>query len=153
MDKSFIIKIVIILIGIGVAIVALVAYNTWGADLSTLPRETTVVERVYHKTEYSTRRVSRRVYVRDHPHEVYYLTLRRPDGSKKNVKVKYRIYQLASKGDTAILPIGPGRLGWEISDPDHITIPHPRHPSPRRHCRFVGTSGSRPAPPIATNPK
>lgn len=143
MDKSVIIRLVIILISVGAIITALVGYNSWGADLSALPREVTVVEKVYQKTEYDTRRVSRKAYIRTNPHSAYYLSLRRAKGSTVNVKVPYRIYQIASRGDTAVLPIGPGRLGWEISDPAHIKIPHPRHPKGRHHCRFVGTSGDK----------
>lgn len=142
MDKTVAIRIIIILIGIGAAVAAAIGYNYFGADLSALPVEQTVVERVYHKTEYNTRRVGKTT-VRTNPHEVYYLQLRRLDGSQKDVKVKYEVYLTASKGDTALLPIGPGKLGWEISNPQRLTIPHPRKPNSRRHCRFVGTSGEK----------
>lgn len=145
MNKTFVIRIIIISTSVAVAIIGLLAYNYFGTDLTALPRETTIVERVYHKTEYRTQRVGRGRYTRTNPHEVYYLSLHRPDGSTKNVKVNYEIYKRASKGDTALLPIGPGRLGWEVSDARHLTIPHPRKPE-KRHCRFVGTSGRKISP-------
>lgn len=139
MDKTLLIRVIIIVVALGAAAAALWGYNYFGTDLDSLPKEKTVVERVYHKTEYTTRRVNRRT-VQSSPHEVYYLQLRRPNSEVRNVKVRYEIYRKASVGDTALLPIGPGRLGWEISNSYMVTIPHPkrrRHP----HCRFVGTSG------------
>lgn len=142
MDKTLITRIIIILAGVGVMAVIAFGYNYFGADLESLPRETTVVEKVFHQTEYETRRVGKYTTQR-YPREVYYLRLRRPDGHYKNVKVRYELYNRASRGDTVMLPIGPGRLGWEICDAEHLTLPHPRKRSPRRHCRFVGTSGEK----------
>lgn len=141
MDKTLLIRIIIIVGALGAAFAALWGYNFFGTDMDSLPRETTIVERVYTKTEYSTRVVARRT-VRTNPHQVYYLTLRRPNGEDKSVKVSFEVYRRASVGDTALLPIGPGRLGWEICNPRMVTIPHPRKPH-TRHCRFVGTSGGK----------
>lgn len=72
------------------------------------------VERIYKEVHYKARRVSRKVYVRDVPYNVYMATLHLPDGNNKNIKLSVKEYNTLRKGDSIPVNIITGALGWQI---------------------------------------
>lgn len=75
--------------------------------------ETVPVERIYTKTRYHSKRISRKVYTRGEPYKVYFMEIRLPDGSSKNIEIPFRNYSRlrTQKTRRATIKMTPGALG------------------------------------------
>ena len=78
--------------------------------------ETAPVERIYTETRYHRKRISRKVYTRGEPYKVYFMEVRLPDGTSKNLQISLQSYNRlkAQKTRTTILKMTPGALGMTI---------------------------------------
>lgn len=93
------------------------------------------VERVYNKTHYRSKRVSRRVYTRGAPYKVYYIEAAMPDGKNREFQVTHKTYKTINKGDTALVEFRKGLLGMPVIDHREI---RPLHPRKERKPRWPG---------------
>lgn len=78
--------------------------------------ETAPVERIYNETRYHRKRISRKVYTRGEPYKVYFMEVRLPDDTLKNLQISLQSYNRlkAQKTRTTILKMTPGALGMTI---------------------------------------
>ena len=115
--------------------------NYYPTDFSSLPEEKVIIDQRLRKTRYKTRRVSRRVYTRGAPYQVYYLKVTLPDGKHKQIYVKKALYDKARQGDTATVRVGRGRLSFPVMDPNSLKLLHP-HTGKKNtgRCKFFGTT-------------
>lgn len=118
--------------------------NYFAADKEGFSTELALIESRVRKTEYKSRRVSRRVYTRGEPYYVYELELRFADpgysACSKRVRVPKRQYDALRQGDTVSVAVGRGALGMPVFDDSTIAPLHPRSSSrkaSRRHRRPV----------------
>lgn len=102
--------------------------------------EKVIVEEKIRKTEYTSRRISRRVYTRGNPYYVYEVELRflSPDfaGKDKTVRISKKLYDSVRRGDTATVSLGHGALGMPVFNDRTLTPLHPRKKI--RKSRFPG---------------
>lgn len=92
--------------------------------------EKVIVEQKIRKTEYTSRRISRRVYTRGNPYYVYEVELRfvSPDfaSREKTVRIPKKQYDAVHRGDTATVALGRGALGMPVFNDRTLTPLHPR---------------------------
>ncbi len=115
--------------------------NYYPTDFSLLPEEKVIIDQRLRKTRYKTRRVSRRVYTRGAPYQVYYLKVALPDGKRKQIYVNKALYDKARQGDTATVRVGRGKLSFPVMDPNSLKLLHP-HTGKKNtgRCKFFGTT-------------
>lgn len=99
--------------------------NSVFSDKSTNHEEKAVAERVYSKTHYRTRRISRRTYGRGEPYYKYYVDLRFENGSRKSLEIPLKQYNRTRKGDTLRIDIEKGLYGFPviIRKGNYVTVP------------------------------
>ncbi|MDE5874323.1 MAG: hypothetical protein K2H15_01650 [Muribaculaceae bacterium] len=112
--------------------------NSIGCDSSGFEEKEAVVERKITKTRHKTQTTGRRTYSSGAPYYEYYLEIRYPDGSRRELKPDYKIYKKASEGDTVCLKVGRGRLGMVVVDARTLRLKHPPHKRKGR-VKFFGT--------------
>ncbi|MDE6283638.1 MAG: hypothetical protein K2L97_06585 [Muribaculaceae bacterium] len=96
--------------------------NYYCADFDHMPRETVIIDKKIKKTRYRTRRVSRRVYTRGAPYNVYFVNVIFADGLTRELEIPKRLYDDTHKGDTATILTGRGRLSFKVVDPSSLKV-------------------------------
>lgn len=84
------------------------------ADPATLHTEKAVVARKYSKTHYRTRRISRRVYGRGAPYQVYHADVEFSSGRRHTLTLKPARYIKIHKGDTIGISLARGLFGIPV---------------------------------------
>lgn len=85
---------------------------TFGSDDT--HREEAVVERLYTKTEHTTKRVGRRYVRTGEPYKVYYIELSFRNGRKKDIRLGRKGFGGHRKGDTLELELAEGIFGIPV---------------------------------------
>lgn len=112
--------------------------NYYFASSSTHRR--VVIERRVEETHYRSRRVSRKVYTRGAPYQVYYFIIK-AEGECIKVKVDKKVYDSARKGDHAEMVMKKGYFSMPVFCPNTLRLESPRPVNNHRRCKFFGTTG------------
>lgn len=87
------------------------------ANSSLPPRKSTEfdagIERLYSEVHYKARRVAKNLYTKGAPYKVYKAQIHLPDGREKCIELPYSEYKILVKGDSILIKINVGALGWE----------------------------------------
>ncbi len=78
-----------------------------------------VIERVYYKTRYKKKRISRRVYGRGEPYKVYYIDIRFDNGTNKSLEIPLSKYNRMRKSDRLVFEVRKGLWGIDVMGTDY----------------------------------
>lgn len=117
----------------------ILSVNYFCASDGNFARERVIVENKYRKTEYQSRRISRRVYTRGNPYYVYEVELRflKPEFAARNktVRIPKKQYDALRLGDTATVSLGRGALSMPVFNDRTLNPLHPRKKT-RHHNNY-----------------
>lgn len=86
--------------------------------------ESAVIERVFYKTRYKKKRISRRTYGRGEPYKVYYIDICFEDGTEKTISIPLQKYNRLHRGDSLVFEVRKGLWGMKILDTNFKMTEH-----------------------------
>lgn len=115
--------------------------NYWGASEADFTEEKAVVESKERVTRRHTRRVGRRYLATGSVYYVYQMEVRfvNPEYGVLTVPAPKSKYNAIGKGDTALIEVGRGALGFYVIDEPSVRPlhPHKKKSRPSRRPRYV----------------